>query len=106
MPNGKFCFSSNTFGGSFNLGHSGGAFNGEGFNPFPGSQGVPGGLLVGSIGEASDVSRVVTSFVQKLSTADLSLQQLKSTLNEMQEYVAELENGNSPMATPAPEPLE
>ena len=54
--NGQFCFSSS--GGSFSLGHPGGAFNGEDWNPFsgPAGMGTPGGLLAGAIGSADDIA--------------------------------------------------
>jgi hypothetical protein len=58
--NAKFCFSS--LGGSFSIGHPGGAFDGEKWNPFPGAAGVgvPGGLLTGAIGSADDIADDIT----------------------------------------------
>jgi hypothetical protein len=52
--NGGFCFDANG-GSSFNLGHPGGAFDGQSWNPF-GVAGTPGGLLSGAIGSPDDVA--------------------------------------------------
>lgn len=98
-PNGIFCFGPS--GGSFSLGHPGGAFNGETWNPFPGSTGTAGGVLVGSIGSADDVA-TVSGFVQKLRDVDLSSKQLEGIIDDMQRFVDKLETGVSPKATPNP----
>jgi len=54
--NGRFCFGAS--GSSFTLGHPGGAFNGQNWNPITGKDGVSsaGGLLIGLIGDADDVA--------------------------------------------------
>ena len=54
VANGRFCFGQSGS-GSFNLGHPGGAFNGETWNPI--GTGTAGGLLVGAIGSADDIAK-------------------------------------------------
>jgi hypothetical protein len=84
--------------------HPGGAFNGIGWNPFPGSAGTgtPGGLLIGSIGSPDDGAEAAASrFVQTLRVGDV--QGLKSLIVDMQEYVAKLEHAELPMETGVPE---
>jgi hypothetical protein len=98
-PNGNFCFGPS--GGSFTLGHPGGAYNGESWNPFGGTVGTPGGLLVGSIGSADDVATVVDDIVEKLRARNLSLETLKGILNDMQELVARVEHVAGPTETQA-----
>jgi hypothetical protein len=99
-PNGKFCFGPS--GGSFTLGHPGGAFNGETWNPFPGAVGTPGGLLVGSIGSPNDIATIVSGFAKRLRTGGLDQEQLHSILDEMQDFVSSLKTRSVPIETQVP----
>ena len=86
--------------------HPGGAFNGVGWNPFPGSAGTgtPGGLLVGSIGSPSDeVEGTASRFVQKFRDGDVRA--VRGLIVEMQEHVAKLEKAALPMETGVPDPV-